>query len=174
MNYTTLSSLNRSTYFLVLVGMIFLAACTRGQPPAQTPGVNQASENSKECQPTAPDMLGPFYEPGAPLRDSVGEGYVLSGVVRSAPDCSSTPNAQIEIWTAGPDGQYSDDYRATLFSDENGAYRFQSHFPPPYSGRPSHHHLRVSAAGFETLVTQHYPQAGQSEATFDVVLVSGP
>jgi protocatechuate 3,4-dioxygenase beta subunit len=119
-------------------------------------------------------MLGPFYEPSAPLRDSIGEGYVLSGVVRSSAGCSPISNAQMEIWMAGPDGQYSDEYRATLFTDENGAYRFESHFPPPYSGRPSHHHLRVSASGFETLVTQHYPQYGQSEATFDVVLVANP
>jgi len=159
---------------LVLVGMIWLTACSKGQPPALTPSVTQASDSPEECQPTASDALGPFYEPGAPLRDSVGEGYALSGVVRASPGCSPIPNAQIEIWMAGPDGQYSDDYRATLFSDENGAYRFESHFPPPYAGRPSHHHLRVSAAGFETLVTQHYPKEGQSEATFDVVLVTNP
>jgi protocatechuate 3,4-dioxygenase beta subunit len=174
MNYVALSSLNRSIHLLALVSMVWLAACSRGQLPAQTTSVTQASGTPKECQPTAPDMLGPFYEPGAPLRDSVGEGYVLSGVVRSSADCSPIPNAQIEIWMAGPDGEYRDDYRATLYSDAGGVYRFESHFPPPYSGRPSHHHLQVSAAGFETLVTQHYPQSGQSEATFDVVLVANP
>ena len=119
-------------------------------------------------------MLGPFYVPGAPVRDEVGEGYTLSGVVRSALDCSPIAGAQIEVWMAGPDGQYGDDYRATLFSDENGAYHFESHFPPPYSGRPSHHHLRVSSPGFETLVTQHYPVEGQTQATFDLVLSLGP
>jgi len=123
------------------------------------------------CLPTPPDALGPFYEPGAPVRDKVGEGYLLSGVVRSSDGCAPIPGAQIEIWMAGPDGNYTDDYRAILFSDENGAYRFESHFPPPYSGRPPHHHLMVSAEGYQTLVTQHYPIQGETEATFDIVLV---
>jgi protocatechuate 3,4-dioxygenase beta subunit len=81
------------------------------------------------------------------------------------------PNAQIEVWMAGPDGEYHDDYRATFFSDENGAYSFESHFPPPYSGRPSHHHLLVTTPGYQTLVTQHYPQQGENQATFDLVLL---
>jgi protocatechuate 3,4-dioxygenase beta subunit len=71
---------------------------------------------------------------------------------------------------AGPDGEYRDEYRATLSSDANGYYRFQSHFPPPYSGRPAHIHLRISAPGYRTLVTQHYPQEGITTAAFDLNL----
>ena len=123
------------------------------------------------CVPTQPDMLGPFYTPGAPGRDRVGSGYVLSGVVRSADGCTAISNAQIEFWMAGPDGEYTDEYRATLMTDAEGRYRFESHFPPPYSGRPAHHHLRVSAQGFQPLVTQHYPVQGQKAATFDLVLL---
>jgi protocatechuate 3,4-dioxygenase beta subunit len=72
---------------------------------------------------------------------------------------------------AGPDGEYRDEYRATFFADENGAYSFQSHFPPPYAGRPSHHHLLVTVPGYQTLVTQHYPQEGKNQATFDLILI---
>lgn len=125
----------------------------------------------QDCAPTGSDMLGPFYTPNAPLRDKVGEGYLLTGVVRSAADCTPIPEAQIEVWMAGPDGEYADEYRATLFSDQNGNYSFESHFPPPYSGRPSHHHLRVSADGYQTLVTQHYPRQGETQAAFDLVLL---
>jgi protocatechuate 3,4-dioxygenase beta subunit len=71
---------------------------------------------------------------------------------------------------AGPDGRYGDAYRATVFADAEGAYRFESHFPPAYGGRPPHIHLRVSAAGYRILVTQHYPRPGDTEARFDVVL----
>ena len=123
------------------------------------------------CSPTQSDALGPFYTPGAPQRVSVGEGYTLRGVVRSAVDCMPIPNAHIEVWMAGPDGEYRNDYRATFYSDENGAYSFESHFPPPYSGRPSHHHLLVTTPGYQTLVTQHYPQQGENQATFDLVLL---
>lgn len=115
-------------------------------------------------------MLGPYYTPGAPLRDQVGSGYLLTGVVRSGIDCSPVPGAQLDFWMAGPQGEYGDDWRAVLFSAADGSYRFQSHAPPGYSGRPPHIHILVSAAGFETLVTQHYPTPGSSEAVFDLVL----
>jgi len=126
------------------------------------------------CQPTPPDAEGPFYKAGAPQRDGVGKGYVLQGVVRSAADCAPIPGARIEFWMAGPDGNYTDDYRATELVGDDGAYRFESHFPPPYSGRPPHIHLRVSAKGYQTLITQHYPKKGESVASFDIVLVPQP
>jgi protocatechuate 3,4-dioxygenase beta subunit len=123
------------------------------------------------CTPTRADALGPFYEPNAPVRSKVGSGYVLSGVVRSARTCTPISRARIELWLAGPDGEYADRYRATIFSSSRtGAYRFVSHFPPPYAGRPSHIHIRVSARGFRTLVTQHYPRAGTRRASFALVL----
>ena len=124
----------------------------------------------KTCQPTRSDALGPFYKPDAPLRAEVGEGYVLQGVVRSAANCQPLPNAVVEFWLAGPDGRYHDAYRARVMSEANGYYTFESHVPAPYSGRPSHIHMRVTAAHHRILVTQHYPTAGQSRATFDLVL----
>lgn len=122
------------------------------------------------CPPTQADQLGPFYTPGAPTRAVVGEGYVLEGFVRSSSGCAPIPNAVIEVWQAGPDGEYRDEYRATLMSDGNGFYRFQGPFPPPYSGRPSHIHLRITAPGYRELVTQHYPQQGTTTAAFDLIL----
>jgi len=121
-------------------------------------------------RPTPSDALGPFYEPGAPVRASVGQGYQLAGRVLSSRDGSALPGAVLEMWLAGPDGEYSDDYRATVIADAEGRYRFTSHPPPPYAGRPPHIHLRVSASGHSTLVTQHYPKAGLREAIFDLVL----
>ena len=137
--------------------------------PSDTPAAAVQS-----CQPTAPDQEGPFYKAGAPMRDHVGEGYVLQGVVRSAAGCAPIAGAQIEFWMAGPDGQYTDDYRATMLVGEDGAYHFESNFPPPYSGRPSHIHLRVSAEGYQTLITQHYPKEGETGTSLDLVLVPQP
>lgn len=133
-------------------------------PAAATPTVPAV------CAATSDDMLGPYYTPGAPVRDKVGQGYLLSGVVRSAADCQPIPGAMIEFWMAGPDGEYRDDYRATLMSGMDGAYRFESHAPPPYSNRPPHIHIKVTAQGFAELVTQHYPAQGATSAVFDLVL----
>lgn len=129
-----------------------------------------AGDAPLKCKPTPADHPGPFYVPDAPVRAKVGQGYVLRGTVRSAVDCAAIAGAKIEFWLAGPAGSYDDAHRATLFADEVGAYRFESNFPPAYGSRPSHIHLRVSAPGFSTLVTQHYPKSGESGAGFDLVL----
>lgn len=121
--------------------------------------------------PTRPDALGPFYKPNAPLRNSVGSGYKLSGTVMSSEDCSPIPQARIEFWMAGPDGAYRDDYRATVIADEAGEYNFESHKPPSYLSRPPHIHMRVTAEGFKTLITQHYPKDGANSGEFDLVLI---
>ncbi|RNC67783.1 MAG: intradiol ring-cleavage dioxygenase [Desulfuromonadales bacterium] len=123
------------------------------------------------CTPTPWDEIGPFYRPNAPVRNTIGRGYVLSGTVRSSADCRPIPNARIEVWQTGPGGAYDDDHRATLFSDRDGRYRLETSFPPPYGRRPSHIHILVDAKGFEGLITQHYPRKGSREATLDLVLV---
>lgn len=125
---------------------------------------------AQRCTPTPWDEIGPFYRPNAPLRSSIGKGYILSGVVRSADDCRPLHNVRIEIWQAGPDGSYDDAHRATLYSDQAGRYRLETDRPPPYGPRPSHIHILVDARGFEGLITQHYPRKGKRRATLDLVL----
>lgn len=123
-----------------------------------------------KCSPTSWDEIGPFYRPNAPERSSIGKGYLLSGTVRSAGDCRPLHNVRIELWQAGPDGNYDDAHRATVFSDHAGRYRLQTSAPPPYGRRPSHIHILVDAKGFEGLITQHYPKRGKKGATFDLIL----
>jgi protocatechuate 3,4-dioxygenase beta subunit len=116
-------------------------------------------------------MKGPFYEPNAPLRSSVGKGYIMIGTVKSARDCTPISKAAIEVWLTNPDGDYDDQHRATVLSDHSGAYRFESNRPTDYAFRPPHIHLRITAQGFEPLVTQHYPEEGVATARFDIVLI---
>ena len=135
-----------------------------------------SSADAKEflCAPTPAEMDGPFYRAGAPQRNSIGNGYLLFGEVKSAVDCAPIAGARIEIWMTGPDGRYDDRWRATLFSRQDGRYYLQSHFPPPYGSRPPHIHLLVNAPGFVELITQHYPLAGSGEALFDLILIPKP
>jgi protocatechuate 3,4-dioxygenase beta subunit len=144
---------------------------------ASPPDAEESSEVVSEpaalvtdCEPTQPDMLGPYYVPGAPLRTSVDTGYMMSGQVLSADGCEPIPGAQIEFWLANPQGNYDDAHRATVLVGEQGEYRFESNFPGLYENRPPHIHVRATAPGFQELVTQHYPDAGQTEGTFDLVL----
>ena len=165
--------------------VLVLAGCGDVSESSQTSQSSKKSKPTKtaesqaaagggptNCKPTQPDMLGPFYEPGAPVRTRVGSGYVLSGAVLAAEACKPIPNARIEFWLANPRGDYDDAHRATVFAGQRGGYRFESNVPVSYGGRPPHIHVRVSAPGYEELVTQHYPESGQRKANFDLVLLA--
>lgn len=134
--------------------------------PASTP----TSSEPVSCAPTRPDGEGPFYKPDAPERTSVGKGHILKGIVKSTRDCAAIPGAKIEFWQVNSNGQYDDEHRATMHSEASGAYSFESNFPPAYENRPPHIHLRVSAQGYHTLITQYYPTDGETEGTFDLVI----
>jgi protocatechuate 3,4-dioxygenase beta subunit len=120
--------------------------------PTKTAENHATAGSSADCKPPQPDMLGPFYEPGAPVRMSVGSGYVLSGAVLAAQECKPIHNAHIEFWLANPSGEYDDAHRATVFAGQSGEYRFESNVPVSYGGRPPHIHVRVTAPGYEELV----------------------
>jgi len=152
-----------SVRLFVIAGIVNLLLSAAGLPPVAA---------ASACPLTPHDMLGPFYTPNAPVRVAVGRGFVLSGSVRSAKDCRPLGEARLEFWLAGPAGQYGDAWRATVIADREGRYRFESHVPPPYSGRPSHIHVRVSAPGHRVLVTQYYPKRGETQARFDLVLAA--
>ncbi len=48
---------------------------------------SQTADIANNCQPTAYDEIGPFYRPNAPVRATVGKGYLLKGTVRSGTGC---------------------------------------------------------------------------------------
>jgi protocatechuate 3,4-dioxygenase beta subunit len=95
-----------------------MAQPSKKSPPTKTAESHAAGGGSADCKPTQPDMLGPFYEPAAPVRTSVGSGYVLSGAVLAAEECKPIPNAHIEFWLANPRGEYDDAHRATVLAGE--------------------------------------------------------
>jgi catechol 1,2-dioxygenase len=140
--------------------------------PTETAESHTAAGEPANCKPTQPDMLGPFYEPGAPVRTSVGSGYDLFGTVLAAQECKPIPNARMEFWLANPRGNYDDAHRATVFAGQRGEYRLESNVPVSYGGRPPHIHVRVRAPGNEELITQHYPERDQRKANFDLVLLA--
>jgi protocatechuate 3,4-dioxygenase beta subunit len=140
----------------VAVGLALLVPAAHGQPA---------------CRPTAPDIEGPFYTPDAPERDRTGRGLVVSGAVRSAAGCAALPGARLEWWSAGANGRYDDQHRATQRAGDAGRYWYETEFPGRYPGRPPHLHVRVTAPGHRPLVTQLYPRPGQSAVEVDFVLV---
>lgn len=143
-----------------------LAGCARA-------GADEAAD----CAPTEADSLGPFYVSGTPLLNDLnrhgkpGEALLLTGSIRSAAGARpSLAGAQVEIWQTDGEGDYHPqadgdvadyddaeiDLRGTVISGADGVYSVRTLVPGGYFPRPRHFHLRISAPGHATLVTQLY------------------
>jgi protocatechuate 3,4-dioxygenase beta subunit len=130
----------------------------KAPPPAQ-------AGRSRLC-PTPPDILGPFYKPGA---------YVLQdGKLADAPalrvegrvtDVEGTPlPANLDVWQANEKGEYDNagfTLRGVVLCDAAGNYAFETVRPGHYQisdteYRCPHIHVKVTAPGCKELVTQLY------------------
>jgi|GEM_PF-1298887 len=120
------------------------------------------------CTPTEADGEGPYYKEGAPLKQKIepdgaeGNHLVVQGTVYGVTDngCVPLPGAVVDVWQAGPDGQYdfSDNflYRGKVQADQDGHYSFETIVPPQYEDRPAHIHLKASHEKTALLTTQLY------------------
>ncbi|MGD9538231.1 MAG: intradiol ring-cleavage dioxygenase [Alphaproteobacteria bacterium] len=128
--------------------------------------------------PTPTQSLGPFYPDTLPAEydndlvrvaegsDAAGQVVHVLGTVRGT-DGEAIPGARVEIWQCDADGLYHhprqrgaadpafQGYGVTP-SGLDGAYRFRTIHPVPYTGRTPHIHVMVSAPGMRRLVTQLY------------------
>ena len=123
-----------------------------------------------DCETTS-DVLGPFYRPDSPLRESLrikgekGDPIELIGKILHDDCMTPYKKAKIELWHCDSDGVYDNEtadfkYRGTAYSDRKGNYSFKTILPVPYGSgdhyRPAHFHLMITAAGYQPLVTQLY------------------
>lgn len=124
--------------------------------------------------PTTTDILGPYYRPGAPLRQNInpedftGEVLHLSGTVFKEDGKTPVQDGLVEIWQCMADGLYDNVsgrylYRGSQKLRADGRYYFITTrpVPEPVEGspsvfRPAHIHLRISAIGEQDLITQVY------------------
>jgi catechol 1,2-dioxygenase len=105
---------------------------------------------AQQCLPTSPDVLGPFYRAGAPVRAKItdpgeaGDVLVLSGTVYG-PDCRTPlPGALLDVWQADHAGHYDIKEPATLtdrtplrlrgrlLTDAQGHYEIETIVPGRY------------------------------------------
>jgi protocatechuate 3,4-dioxygenase beta subunit len=119
---------------------------------------------------TTEDILGPFYKAGAPFRENVvpldsnmGAPLVIEGKVFA--ECNTVlNNAIVEIWNADDEGTYDTSeefrFRGRYKTGADGVYRFKTIVPGRYLNggtfRPSHIHFRITASGYQELVSQIY------------------
>lgn len=120
---------------------------------------------------TTTDILGPFYRPGAPLRNNLvppgskGELMHFHGTIFQQDGKTPLANALIESWQCDEHEVYdnaSDEYRfrGAMRTGKDGKYSFKTIVPVPYKDddgwRPAHIHLRVSSNSHQDLITQIY------------------
>ena len=123
---------------------------------------------------------GPYYPVSIPLdhdsdlvqvagraKTAAGEIVHLFGRVLDT-NGSTIADARVEIWQCDSEGRYHhpDDYRGPADPDfqgygvtetrYDGAWRFRTIKPVPYSGRAPHIHFMVSVPGHPRLTTQMY------------------
>jgi protocatechuate 3,4-dioxygenase beta subunit len=120
---------------------------------------------------TTTDILGPYYRPGAPMRNnlippgSTGKVLHLSGTVLDHDGKKPLSNVLIEAWHCDESAKYdnvSDNYlyRGAVKTGRDGKYNFKTIIPVPYKDgedwRPAHIHMRISSANHQDLITQIY------------------
>jgi protocatechuate 3,4-dioxygenase beta subunit len=107
---------------------------------------------------------GPYFKPSSPRRadlvepDSKGQLIELEGQVLSR-SCRPVERALVDLWHADERGEYDNAgfrYRAHLFTDGEGRYRFRTILPALYPGRTRHYHIKVQAPERPLLTTQLY------------------
>jgi catechol 1,2-dioxygenase len=135
--------------------------------------ISRAKDRFVGDTPTTTDILGPFYRPGAPIRNDInvkeyaGKIFHISGTVSREDGKTPFENCLVEVWQCDENGLYDNtsdefNYRGAQRTGADGKYHFTSTHPIPYlvEGtsvyRPAHIHLLVSGAGQQDLITQVY------------------
>lgn len=146
---------------------------------------SQATEGTTESSVLGPFYVegAPMIDNGG---DLIGQNSGDCGVVRGrvmTVDGTRIPGALLDIWQNASNGLYAgedpdqadDNLRCRLHADTEGAYSFTTIRPMPYTvpddgpagimlhamgrhpWRPAHIHFKVSADGYQDLVTELYP-----------------
>jgi protocatechuate 3,4-dioxygenase beta subunit len=122
---------------------------------------------SDDWKVTPSDMLGPFYQEGAPFRGKVtppleaGDTLAITGRVWDYDSREPLSGVVLDLWQADIRGEYEDAeenvrLRTRLTTDEEGYYEYETIYPGRYGTRPAHIHYMVRHPRYSKLVTQLY------------------
>jgi catechol 1,2-dioxygenase len=167
---------SRRRWLLKAIAVTPFAIATGALAQTLTPGRAKA-----RLIPTPKQVEGPYFLPNSPLtgrfipQGMSGQEIHISGTVLDV-DGNVIPNATVHVWVASPTGVYDNQdaagrprriplaqqtLRGRIITSAQGAYAFECLRPGNYElgggmVRPAHIHVRVDAAGYQTLITQLY------------------
>jgi hypothetical protein len=78
------------------------------------------------------------YIPDAPAVESLGEGFLITGLVRSARGCRPLRDVRVQVWLATETGGEQDN-RASVRTGADGRYRIETAKTVPQFGEPNIH-----------------------------------
>jgi hypothetical protein len=119
----------------------------QGAPPTPTAEPAEPAERAegdrpdrpRNCKPTRSNPGGTNnYIPDAPAAESLGRGFVITGLVRSARGCEPLEDIRIQVWLATETGGEQDN-RASVRTDADGRYRIETDPTVPQFGEPNIH-----------------------------------
>ena len=107
--------------------------------PDPAPTATADAARPRRCEPTESNPGGTNnYIPDAPVRASLGEGFVITGLVRAANGCRPLADVRIQVWLATETGGEQDN-RASVRTDDEGRYRIDTAPTVPQFGEPNIH-----------------------------------
>jgi hypothetical protein len=111
--------------------------------PTATPEAAAAEprerERTRRCKPTESNPGGTNnYIPDAPAADSLGSGFVITGLVRAADGCRPLEGVRVQVWLATETGGERDN-RASVRTGADGRYRIETDPTIPQFGEPNIH-----------------------------------
>ncbi len=109
--------------------------------PTSTPGAEPtaAPGRPRRCRPTRSNPGGTNnYIPDAPEAESLGSGFVITGLVRDARGCRPLEDVRVQVWLATETGGEQDN-RASVRTGADGRYRIETAKTISQFGEPNIH-----------------------------------
>jgi hypothetical protein len=112
----------------------------RAATPEPTPEPGREREREpRRCKATESNPGGTNnYIPDAPAAESLGSGFVITGLVRAADGCEPLEDVRIQVWLATETGGEQDN-RASVRTGDDGRYRIETAPTVPQFGEPNIH-----------------------------------
>ena len=114
-------------------------AAPETQAGAETDGAASRPARRPNCEATESNPGGTNnYIPDAPAVESLGQGFVITGLVRSVQGCRPLDGVRVQVWLATETGTEQDN-RASVRTGEDGRYRIETAKTVPQFGEPNIH-----------------------------------
>jgi protocatechuate 3,4-dioxygenase beta subunit len=138
--------------------------------PLVAENIGLAALSPVACAPSVPDVGGAASSRPADVQPGESGRLALRGAIRSSAGCAPIAGALVEIWLAGPSGEYDDSNHTSQMAGADGSYQFDCAIAADAAGRWQPIHMRISARGYAPLVTQYVPASAQPDGVLNLVL----